>query len=112
MSDKADAERPDLRVEVGSQVSDLLESRHGIELRKIEPTTSQWRFYRIQLHRDLFAAVSLVRTWGRIGNRDGQRRIEPCRSLEEAREKAVATVRGKMRKGYRMAVARSIGLGW
>ena len=52
------------------------------------------------VERDLFGAVRLVRTWGRIGTR-GRERAQVFADEEEAAQVLEALARAKRRRGYR-----------
>jgi predicted DNA-binding WGR domain protein len=40
-----------------------------VKLCRIDPTQNMRRFYLMQAQPDLFGGASLIREWGRIGNR-------------------------------------------
>src|ERR1700720_3188022 len=43
---------------------------------RIRPALNEWRYYRLEVRRDLFGRALLVRQWGRIGT-EGRRRLDP-----------------------------------
>ncbi|MBK1735588.1 hypothetical protein CKO15_09885 [Halorhodospira abdelmalekii] len=77
----------------------------SIELEKIDPARNQNRYYVVALEADFFAAVRLVRRWGRIGNRGGQSMVEPYDCLDAALDAVRKHVLGKLRRGYRIRAA-------
>ena len=68
-------------------------------LHRIDPTRNMARFYRISIEQNLFGAISLVRSWGRIGNR-GQTRVELFDATTEAEGAFTRIARSKRRRGY------------
>lgn len=68
-------------------------------LHRIDPTRNMARFYRVSIEPNLFGGVSVVRCWGRIGNR-GQTRVEPFDAAAEAEGTFTRIARSKRRRGY------------
>ena len=64
-----------------------------------EPDLNCFRFYRMEVERDLFGAWTLMRSWGRIGTqgRDRIDSFDSCAAAEQARDRLAAT---KTRRGY------------
>jgi predicted DNA-binding WGR domain protein len=70
----------------------------GVVLRRIDPAKNMARFYSLEVERDLFGRVVLVRRWGRIGTA-GKIRLDEYRGEGEAlaalqRLQAAKTLRG------------------
>ena len=63
------------------------------------------RFYAMSIDRNLFGGWSLVRRWGRIGNRGGRQKIDLYDTLETAQGLFDKKEREKLRRGYRRADA-------
>lgn len=76
-------------------------------LEKIAPSQNQFRFYSVSVVLNLFGEWAVVREWGRIGSRGGQRRIEWHASYKSAVEVLAGIKQGKERRGY---VARPVQL--
>jgi len=72
-----------------------------IELVRIDLERGFQRFYRLYLRPDLFDPVCLVREWGQIGNRGGQRRVQPFNNQASAQAALDRILQEKLRKGYR-----------
>ncbi len=66
---------------------------------------NQHRFYAMSIDRNLFGGGSLVRRWGRIGNRGGRQRIDLYDDLETAEGLFQKKEREKLRRGYQRAGA-------
>ena len=75
-----------------------------VTLRRIEPAKNMARFYALEVERDLFGRVVLVRRWGRIGTA-GKIRLSEHRGEGEALDALQKLQTAKRRKGYH-AVAR------
>jgi predicted DNA-binding WGR domain protein len=58
------------------------------------------RFYSLQIERDLFGTIRLVRSWGRIGI-NGQELVKVIATEIEAGQALEALARAKRRQGYR-----------
>jgi predicted DNA-binding WGR domain protein len=68
-------------------------------LRRVDPEHQVGRFYMLNIERDLFGTVRLVRTWGRIGTR--ARELADVFETEEAAAEALeAFAAVKRRRGY------------
>lgn len=78
-----------------------------IRLEKIAPIKNQRRFYDLSVALNLFGEWALVKEWGRIGSKGGQRRTEWHTSAETALEALSAAKLSKERRGY---VARPVQL--
>lgn len=69
-------------------------------LEKILPAKNQYRFYSVSVMQTLFGEWAVVREWGRIGSRGGQRRTEWFSNLRDACEAQEALRRQKEGRGY------------
>jgi predicted DNA-binding WGR domain protein len=69
-------------------------------LRRIDPTRNMARFYSMDVERDLFGRVVLVRRWGRIGTA-GRTRLDEHPNEGRALAALAAIERQKRRRGYR-----------
>jgi predicted DNA-binding WGR domain protein len=83
-------------------MSDELRSpiKHHLMLHKRDPEWRMARFYSLMIERDLFGAVRLVRSWGRIGT-NGQEMVEMFSNELEAGQALEALAAVKRRRGYR-----------
>jgi predicted DNA-binding WGR domain protein len=70
-----------------------------ITLRRIDPAKNMARFYSLEVERDLFERVVLVRRWGRIGTA-GKTRLDEHKGEGEAVAALQALQSAKRRKGY------------
>jgi len=70
-----------------------------IHLRRIDPAKNVSRFYSLEVERDLFGRVVLVRRWGRIGTA-GKTRLDGHAGEGEALAALQRLQRAKMRRGY------------
>ena len=70
-----------------------------IELERRDPQRNMYRFYRLEVERDLFGAVVARRTWGRIGTR-GQTKARAFSTDDEAETELLLWERLKRRRGY------------
>jgi predicted DNA-binding WGR domain protein len=68
-------------------------------LHRIDQDRNMARFYGIEVKRNLFGDVCVLRSWGRIGT-FGRTNIETCASAEDAARTASRTLCQKMRRGY------------
>ena len=68
-------------------------------LARIRPENNEWRFYRMEVWRDLFGRALLMRQWGRIGSED-RRRLDPHPDAGAAINALAALVQAKRRRGY------------
>lgn len=73
-----------------------------LRLEKIDPENRQWRYYVMEVTRDLFGQWSLIREWGRIGAAGGQRMITTKATQHEAEAARDALVSQKSRRGYHL----------
>lgn len=71
-----------------------------IRLEKIDPAKRQHRFYVMYVTRTLFGEWCLIREWGRIGSRGGQRMADYTDSKEEAETALTKLSNQKCRRGY------------
>jgi predicted DNA-binding WGR domain protein len=81
----------------------------AIELRRIDPAQNMRRFYRLDIERDLFGGVLLMKEWGRIGAR-GQIKAERYDSEALALDALQRQAERKKRRGYTRAHAVSFSL--
>ena len=70
-----------------------------VTLRRIDAVKNMARFYSLEVERDLFGHVVLVRGWGRIGTA-GKIRLDEYRGEGEAMAALQALHTAKKRKGY------------
>jgi predicted DNA-binding WGR domain protein len=70
-----------------------------ITLRRIEPAKNMARFYALEVERDLFGRVVLVRRWGRIGTA-GKTRLDEHTGEGEAQAALQKLQTAKRRRGY------------
>jgi predicted DNA-binding WGR domain protein len=68
-------------------------------LQRIDAAQNMTRFYVLSIEPTLFDMPSLVREWGRIGNR-GRRRIDLYSSDAEARVSLASWLERKIKRGY------------
>lgn len=69
-------------------------------LRRVDPEHGMARFYMLNVERDLFGTIRLVRTWGRIGTRG--RELADVHETEVAAGQALEALAAvKRRRGYR-----------
>lgn len=71
----------------------------AVELERREPQRNMYRFYRLELERDLLGAVIARRSWGRIGTK-GQTKARAFATDGEARAELLLLERRKRRRGY------------
>jgi predicted DNA-binding WGR domain protein len=71
-----------------------------VNLRRIDPARNMARFYSLEVERDLFGRVVLVRRWGRLGTA-GRTRLDEHKGEEEALAALMAMETSKQRRGYR-----------
>lgn len=69
-------------------------------LQKIIPAKNQYRFYSVSVALTLFGEWAVVKEWGRIGSKGGQRQTEWHRSSESALDALLAVKQQKERRGY------------
>jgi predicted DNA-binding WGR domain protein len=68
-------------------------------MRRVEPARNMARFYSLDVERDLFGRVVLVRRWGRIGTA-GKVRLDEYEGEGAALAALHALQQRKMRRGY------------
>ena len=71
-----------------------------VALRRVDPARNMQRFYSLDVERDLFGRVVLVRRWGRIG-KAGKVRLDEYAGEGAALAAMQALERQKLRRGYR-----------
>ena len=71
-----------------------------VALRRVEPARNMARFYSLDVERDLFGRVVLVRRWGRIGTA-GKVRLDEYEGEGAALAALHALQQRKVRRGYR-----------
>jgi len=64
-----------------------------------DPSQNVSRFYVLRIEPSLFGDMTLVREWGRIGQR-GRQRIEMHQTEDKAAEALESWLRRKQRRGY------------
>ncbi len=69
-------------------------------LRGVDRKHGVARFYMLNIERDLFGTIRVVRTWGRIGTR-GRELADVFDTEDAAREALEALAAVKRRRGYR-----------
>ncbi len=72
-----------------------------IQLRRCDSAKNIARFYPLDVERDLFGKVVLVRRWGRIGTA-GKVRVDEFGAEGEARAAMHRLELRKVRRGYRL----------
>ncbi len=70
-----------------------------ISLRRVNPVRNMRRFYSLDVERDLFGRVVLVRRWGRIGTA-GRVQLDECQEEGAALAALRALLDRKQRRGY------------
>ncbi|WP_241763232.1 WGR domain-containing protein [Acidiphilium sp. PM] len=70
-----------------------------VSLIRLRPEHNEKRYYQIEIVTDLFGAVGLVRTWGRIG-RSAHSRFNPLPDLGTAIDILHRLARTKRHRGY------------
>jgi predicted DNA-binding WGR domain protein len=84
-------------------------SLYPLSLRRVESTGNMARFYNVDVERDLFGNVVLVRCWGRIGTR-GKVRLDEFRDEVTARSAMSRLLLRKVRRGYRTTACSALNL--
>ena len=79
----------------------ILDRRQPVHLQRIDPARNMARFYSMEVERDLFGRVVLVRRWGRLGTA-GRTRLDEHRGEGEALAALASLQARKKRRGYRM----------
>ncbi len=70
-----------------------------MNLRRVDPARNMRRFYSLDVERDLFDRVVLVRRWGRIGTA-GKVRLDEYPGEGDALAAMQGLERRKIRRGY------------
>ncbi|WP_085807494.1 WGR domain-containing protein [Roseovarius albus] len=73
-----------------------------IRLEKIDPSKRQQRFYVMHIAQTLFGEWCLIREWGRIGTKGGQRLVNYVASRAEAEAALYKRAAQKGRRGYQL----------
>jgi predicted DNA-binding WGR domain protein len=76
-------------------------------LERIDPTQNMARFYHLEVARDLFGCVVLVRRWGRLGT-FGHWRHDPHDDEGDALRALTALAATKHRRGYVYVLEKAI----
>ncbi len=71
----------------------------GVTLHRTDPARNMWRYYRLDIQRDLFGAWCFIREWGRNGQ-PGQTRAVPYPTPDAAQAAFERQRRAKERRGY------------
>ncbi len=71
-----------------------------VAMRRVDPARNMSRFYSLDVERDLFGRVVLVRRWGRIGTA-GKVRLDEYSGEREALAAMQVMESKKVRRGYR-----------
>lgn len=69
-------------------------------LEKIDPSKRQNRFYRLQICQTLFGDWCLVREWGRIGTKGGQKMELWASSADDVHREFQKLLKSKLKRGY------------
>lgn len=72
-------------------------------LEKHNDEKNQHRFYVLAIDRNLFGGWSVIRRWGRVGNRGGRQKIDLYDDLATAQRVFQKKTREKRKRGYRRA---------
>ncbi len=92
------------RVSLVSKTLPMHAQKHEpVHLRRIDPAQNMRRFYCLTVQPTLFGGASLIRNWGRIGNR-GQSMMETFDCPNDASKALVRIERTKKRREYRETV--------
>ncbi|WP_068298543.1 WGR domain-containing protein [Pararhodobacter sp. CCB-MM2] len=70
-----------------------------VVLERRDPTENVFRYYRLEVERDLFGTWCLIRCWGRIGTM-GQSKIQAFDSRERAEALCHRIAARKRKRGY------------
>lgn len=79
----------------------MSEKLNVLVLERCDPSQNVSRFYVLRIEPSLFGDPTLVREWGRIGQR-GRQRIEIHQTEDRAVEALESWLRRKQRRGYQM----------
>ena len=71
----------------------------AIRLECVDRRRNMYRFYALDVQRDLFGAWTVVRHWGRIG-RAGRQKLESYRDEFAARAARKKILKQKLNRGY------------
>jgi predicted DNA-binding WGR domain protein len=80
----------------------------SMSLRRIDAEANCYRFYVLDIEKDLFGETVLARRWGRIGTY-GKARFDQYPDEEAARAALAALVLAKQKRGYRDAMPSFLG---
>ena len=72
----------------------------AVILTRTDAARNLYRFYRLDVQRDLFGHWCCVREWGRIGSGGGQTRMDAYPTEPQAEAALVKQWRAKERRGY------------
>jgi len=72
-------------------------------LEKHNDEKNQHRFYVLAIDRNLFGGWSVIRRWGRVGNRGGRLKIDLYDDFSSAQRGFEKKTREKRKRGYRRA---------
>ena len=90
-------------LQAGRHVTELspgvVATSEPVNLRKVDPARNMARFYSLEVGRDLFGRVVLVRRWGRLGTA-GRTRLDEHEGEGEALAALMALEASKQRRGY------------
>jgi len=73
---------------------------YAVDLEKNVPEKNQARYYRLALWRNLFGEVSLMREYGRLGQKGGHLRFDLFYDEYKAKEAFDSLLKQKLRRGY------------
>jgi predicted DNA-binding WGR domain protein len=79
----------------------MSEKLNVLVLERCDPSQNLSRFYVLRIEASLFGDLTLVREWGRIGQR-GRQRIEFYQTEDKAAEALESWLRRKRRRGYQI----------
>ncbi|MBY4639733.1 WGR domain-containing protein [Gluconacetobacter entanii] len=71
----------------------------SVQLRRIQPSFNEWRYYGLSVQPDLFGGAALVRNWGRIGTA-GTQRVDLYPDEGTAVNALTAMIRYRLKRGY------------
>jgi predicted DNA-binding WGR domain protein len=76
-----------------------VDAMNALHLRRADPARNMRRFYRLDIQRDLFGRVLLMKQWGRVGTH-GRMQAESFDSEELALAALQRQAERKRRRGY------------
>lgn len=79
----------------------MSEKRNAVVLERHDPARNMARFYVLRIEPSLFGDPTLIREWGRLGQR-GRQRIDIHETEERAAQALESWLHRKQRRGYRM----------